>query len=195
MGPVTHQTIRLSKGKHTSKEQGACVMELASMLAGEPFSDHPTSVSPVIASLMRAYNDSIDDRRRQDLYAYASRVVGSRGSTPLERERAEYVSAWMAKPGARDWTRFLLPARLRALTPRPPLDVLGASAVRSLSTHDGRTHAKMLALIDRLLAMGAAEHAPESARACAPESRPACAPESRPACAPSPRQPERTPAR
>jgi hypothetical protein len=43
---------------------------------------------------------------------------------------------------------------LRALGPKPPLDVLSASAVRSLSTHDDRTHAKMLALIDALLAMG-----------------------------------------
>ena len=179
MSPVTHQTIRLSKGKHTSKEHGACVMELASMLADEPFSDHPTSACPVIGSLLRAYNDSIDDRRRQDLYAYATRVVDSRGSIQLERARAEYVSAWMAKPGARRWTRFLLPARLRAVSPKPPLDVLGASAVRSLSTDDDRTHAKMLALIDSLLAMGGPEQAMM---------------ESGPACAPSPPRPERTPA-
>jgi hypothetical protein len=44
--PVSHQTIRLSKGKHASAEQGACVMELASMLGGEPFNDHPGSVCP-----------------------------------------------------------------------------------------------------------------------------------------------------
>ena len=49
------------------------------MLAGEPFSDHPHSVCPVIGSFLRAYNDRIDDRRRQDLYAYAAAVVGSRG--------------------------------------------------------------------------------------------------------------------
>jgi hypothetical protein len=176
MGPVTHQTIRLSKGKHTSKEHGACVMELASMLADEPFSDHPTSVCPVIASVLRAYNDSIDDERRQDLYAYAARIVGSRASTQLERERAEYLSAWMARPGGRRWTR-LLPARLRAVSPRPPLDVLGAVAVRSLSAHDDRTHAKMLALIDSLLAIGAPEQAPS---------------ESGPVSAPRPRPPERT---
>jgi hypothetical protein len=178
MDPVTYQTIRLSKGKHTSKEHGACVMELASMLADEPFSDHPASVCPVIGSLLRAYNDSIDDRRRQDLYAYAAKVVGSRGSKQLERERAEHVSAWMARPNARRWTRFLLPARLRAVGPKPPLDVLGASAVRSLSTHDDRTHAKMLALIDDLLAIGGPDQAPSAAS---------------PASAPSPRQPERTP--
>ena len=179
MAPVTHQTIKLSKGKHTSEEHGACVMELASMLADEPFSDHPASVCPVIGSLLRAYNDWIDDHRRQDLYAYAARVVDSRGSMQLERERAEFVTAWMAKPGRRRWTRLLLPARLRAVSPKPPLDVLGASAVRSLSAHDDRTHAKMLALIDKLLAMGGPEHATS---------------ESGPTGAPGPRQAERTPA-
>lgn len=155
MGPVTYQTIRLSKGKHTSKDHGACVMELSSMLADEPFSDHPASVCPVIASVLRAYNDSIDDQRRQDLYGYAAKVVGSRGSADLERARTEYVTAWVARPKARRWTRYLIPGRLRAMSPRPPLDVLGAGAVRSLCTHDDRTHAKMLALIDTLLAMGA----------------------------------------
>ena len=81
MSPVSYQTIKLSKGKHSSANDGACVMELASMLAGEPFTDHPAAVCPVIGSFMRAYNDSIDDRRRQDLYAYAARVVGSRSRT------------------------------------------------------------------------------------------------------------------
>ncbi len=168
MGPVNYQTIRLSKGKHTSEDHGACVMELASMLADEPFSDHPASVCPVIASLLRAYNDSVDDRRRQDLYAYASRVVGSRGSAEVERLRFEHVSAWTAQSKARRWTHFLFPARLRALGPKPPLDVLGASAVRSLSTHDDRTHARMLALIDALLAMGT----PGAERVAVPEATP-----------------------
>ena len=52
---VSYQTIKLSTGKHSSPEAGACVMELASMLAGEPFSDHPESVCPVIGSFLRAY--------------------------------------------------------------------------------------------------------------------------------------------
>ena len=67
MSPATHQTIKLSKGKHSSPESGACVMELASMLAGEQFTDHPWSVCPVVGSFLRAYNDAIDDDRRQDV--------------------------------------------------------------------------------------------------------------------------------
>ncbi len=72
MSPPTCQTTRLSQGKHTSPEEGACVMELASMLAGERFSDHPAWACPVIGSFLRAYNDPIDDLHRQDLYATAS---------------------------------------------------------------------------------------------------------------------------
>jgi hypothetical protein len=169
MGPVTHQTIRLSKGKHTSPDHGACVMELASMLADEPFSDHPAGVCPVIGSVLRAYNDSIDDRRRQHLYGYAAKVVGSRGSTEVERMRTEHVTDWITRPTTRRWTRFLFPARLRAMSPKPPLDVLGAGAVRSLSVHDDRTHEKMLRLIDNLLAMGADERAPSAGPAWTPE--------------------------
>ena len=70
----------------------------------------------------------------------------------------------MGRPKARRWTRCLIPARLRAMSPKPPLDVLGAGAVRSLCTHDDRTHAKMLALIDALLAMGAPAAGTASAR-------------------------------
>src|SRR5919198_983109 len=84
----SHQNVRLSGGGHASADQGACVMELASMLAGEPFSDHPKSVCPVIGAFLRSYNDRIDDDQREDLYATAARIVGTRGSRRLERRRA-----------------------------------------------------------------------------------------------------------
>jgi hypothetical protein len=42
-------------------------MELASMLAGERFSDRPRSVSRALAAFLRGYNDLLDDKRRQDL--------------------------------------------------------------------------------------------------------------------------------
>lgn len=58
------------------------------MLAAEPFSDRPGSTSPVIAALLRTYNDGLDDQRRQDLYPLASLIVGSADSRRVERERA-----------------------------------------------------------------------------------------------------------
>ena len=107
MAPVTHQTIKLSRGKHTSQEKGACVMELASMLAGEPFSDHPQSVCPVIAALLRTYNDSVGDERRQELYAYAAKAVGSRGPRSVERARAQQLIGWISERPPRGLRRLL----------------------------------------------------------------------------------------
>jgi hypothetical protein len=174
MSPVTHQTVRLSRGKHSSKEHGACVMELASMLAGEPFSDHPQSVCPVIAAVLRAYNDWADDEHRQELYGYAAKVVGSRASTRIERARAKQLISWIAAPPPGRIRRLLLP-RPRALTPWPPYEALGSQSVRVLAR---RGHRELLACVDRLLEMGSGE---------VPTG-----PYARPDSAPSPRWPAHT---
>jgi hypothetical protein len=86
---VSHQTVTLARGKHSSPRAGACVMELASMLAGEPFSDRPATVCPIVAAFLRAYNDAIDDNRRQDLYGLAADAVGTRAPAPVTRRRAQ----------------------------------------------------------------------------------------------------------
>jgi hypothetical protein len=153
MAPVTHQTIKLSRGKHTSLQKGACVMELASMLADEPFSDHPQSVCPVIGALLRTYNDSVGDERRQELYAYAAMVVGSRGSRRLERARAEHVIGRIAQRPPRGLRR-LLRLRRQALVPWPPYEPLSAEAVRALAAHDDSGRPELLVCVDSLLAMG-----------------------------------------
>jgi hypothetical protein len=151
MALVSYQTITLSKGKHGSPEDGACVMELASMLAGEPFSDRPQSVCPVIGSFLRAYNDRIDDERRQDLYAFAAKVVGSRASEEVQHARAERLRAWALELHWRGWLQRLVRARIRAWVPAPPADLVGSHAVCAIPQHNDETHAEVLALIDELL--------------------------------------------
>jgi hypothetical protein len=166
MSPVTYQTIKLSKGKHTSPEDGACVMELASMLAGEQFSDHPASVCPVIGSFLRAYNDSVDDGHRQDLYEYAAKVVGTRGGAEVQRARAQRLLDWACRLRQCRWTRAFLPPRMRAvgLHRQPPLDAVGTHAVHAIPRHNEATHAEALALIEELLAIGGS-HEPYAVRA------------------------------
>jgi hypothetical protein len=153
MSSVSHQTVKLSKGQHASPEDGACVMELASMLAGEAFSDHPVSVCPVIGAFLRAYNDWIDDDRRQDLYRYAAKVVGSREDDEIQRARADRMAAWSAQMRRRWWTRSLVPSWLRGFSGvwRPPHEVLGAHAVRSIAKPSEDAHVAALSLIDELL--------------------------------------------
>ena len=155
MSPVSYQTIKLSKGKHTSPDDGACVMELASMLAGEPFTDHPASVCPVIGSFLRSYNDSIDDRRRQELYEYASTAVGSRSCRRVQEERAERLAQW-ADQMQRTRRAWYLRSPLRAMgrLRKPPADAVGTYAVHAIPRHTDETHASVLALIDELLSIG-----------------------------------------
>ncbi len=155
MSTPTHQTVKLSKGKHSSPSSGACVMELASMLAGEQFSDHPRSVCPVIGSFLRAYNDSIDDDHRQDLYEYASRVVGSRSTAAIEQLRADRIAEWCAQVRSRRWTRYILPPRLEPLVFRRQAknEAIGAHAVQAIRRHSDETHAAVLDLLDELLAI------------------------------------------
>src|SRR5438270_751120 len=101
MPPISYQTMKLSRGRHSSPEHGACVMELASMLAGESFSDHPRTVSRPIASFLRSYNDLVDDRRRADLYRYAAQTVGTVASTEVEEARTARLMAF----GDESWRR------------------------------------------------------------------------------------------
>jgi hypothetical protein len=151
MPPVTYKTIKLGKGKHASPDDGVCVMELASMLAREPFSDHPQSVCPVIGSFLRSYNDLIDDRRRQDLYAYAAKVVGSRATERVQRARTERLAEWALELRGRRWTRLVFPGGWR-LTTNP--DVAVRRALSAVHRNTDRMHPRVLALIDELLSIG-----------------------------------------
>jgi hypothetical protein len=161
----SHQTVRLDKGQHASPESGACVMELASMLAGEPFTDHPQAVCPVIAAFLRTYNDGVDTRRRQDLYAYASAAVGTRADKAVEVARAARLAEWSdqvcrQRPGWRRWLSVQL-----------GIPVLGQE-LEEIATHTARFavhvrkrhHRDVLALIDELIAIRSC-HVPEAAPA------------------------------
>lgn len=66
----------LSRGRHRSPRKGACFMEMASYLAGEKWSDHPACTHPVLASMARCVNDSLDEATRQQLTPLIPEVVG-----------------------------------------------------------------------------------------------------------------------
>lgn len=157
MQHVNFQTVTLCKGKHSSPESGACVMELASMLAGEPFSDHPRSVSRPIAALLRGYNDLVDDERRQDLYSYAAHVVGSASSPAVERRRVQRLVSW-ADDIRRQHPRWsILPRRLRRDAHSNPItdpQAAGRYVINRLPCVTDEVHASVLRLVDELLAIG-----------------------------------------
>jgi hypothetical protein len=160
---ASHQTVRLSQGKHRDPDHGACVMELASMLAGEPFSDRPRCVDPVIAGFLRTYNDGIDDRRRQDLYPLAAAVVGSRTVPSVQAERARLCLHWaQSRYGTgRRGMRKLLPKRPLLPDGRLGDDAAGTLAGRVAVKHACKrraegAHEAALAFVREMLAVGAA---------------------------------------
>jgi hypothetical protein len=144
-------------------------MELASMLAGEPFSDHPKSVCPVIGAFLRDYNDSVPADRRQDLYRYAAVVVGTRGSAAVQRARAAHLAAWISEMRRRRYATFMpnLVARALSRLLKPPsgIDALASDAIRSLGAHTDQTHAAVLELVDEMAAIGAREPAEDDREA------------------------------
>jgi hypothetical protein len=101
MTAMSHQTVRLSRGRHASRSAGVCAMELASMLAHEPFSDRPRSVSPTIGAFVRTYNDGLDDVRRQDLYAISAAIIGTASRRKVERERVSRCLEFALEHGGR----------------------------------------------------------------------------------------------
>jgi hypothetical protein len=161
----SYQTIELSRGSHRSPEEGACVMELASMLAGERFNDHPKSVCRVIAGFLRAYNDAVDRDRRRDLYACAAAVVGTRGSRSTERARVAWMLATLDDLGA----RWLGRGWLDRLPPRGSCrEMIGRRLARALATSD-HGHRRALALVDELVAIdGTAPDRDQAAQPGAP---------------------------
>ena len=120
------------------------------MLAGEPFTDEPGCVCPVIAEFLRTYNDQVDDERRQDLYAYAALVVGTREGAPAERRRADQCMEW--------WLARSSPRRLqlrRILWMLPPSsaarDVEIAHRTARWAAASPTRHRDVLALVETLV--------------------------------------------
>ena len=170
MTQTNFQTVVLAKGKHGCPEDGACVVELASMLAGEPFTDRPQSVCRVIAAFLRAYNDAAGDRRR-DLHRCAADIVGTRGTEAVERQRIARCEAVFDELSARGlnrvWRRLLQypmsPGRLRRLVAVEPLrefylDQFGVGLAALLHRHGDAGHERALALVDELVAIGREHH-------------------------------------
>jgi hypothetical protein len=88
------EPFHLASGSHSSLAGGACFNELAAVLAGEPFSDAPKCVSPVIRRMGMTLNDRLDDERRQLLRPFALRALGTSGDG-RDEERRQMCNEWL----------------------------------------------------------------------------------------------------
>jgi hypothetical protein len=117
---VNLETLHLDHGSHSSPEDGHCLLEVVSMLAGQPFNDHPPCVSPVLRSYGIALNDRWDDTQRQRLLPYAPRMLNTAGDGH-DGARSYLALDWLIRTFAPAWldlAGLTTPAaELRALAP------------------------------------------------------------------------------
>jgi hypothetical protein len=79
----------VAPGRHARPGDEGCLMELASALAREPWSDHPACVHPVLAAVARAVNDRVGDTAREWLAPLVPPMIGTADLGPDGRPRPE----------------------------------------------------------------------------------------------------------
>ena len=92
----------LAHGTHATPAQGRCAMEWVSYLAGEPHSDHPRCVSPVLRAFCTMLNDALEDGPRQRLRPYLARTIGTAGDG-LDEARSWIALDWLVRSYAPAW--------------------------------------------------------------------------------------------
>lgn len=103
--------IWLSPGRHR-RGSATCLMELTSVLAGEPKSDAPRCTDPVLAALARSVNDFASDENRQRLTRFVPDLIGACGADARVRRAVARRCLLTALPYARGTRRFLLSVAL-----------------------------------------------------------------------------------
>jgi hypothetical protein len=148
------QALALGVGRHSSTARGeVCVMELSSILGGERLTDRPRSVCPVIAAFLRGYIVGLDDRRRQTLRAYAAASLGTVADRSTEQARRACIRAHVRGPVGRVLARLWL--REGAALGESGTSLFGRRmAGHVVRRDDDAQHARVLAMVDELIAIG-----------------------------------------
>ncbi len=88
----------LGQGAHADPRHGSNVLELASVLAGEPWSANPESVHPALAAAADTVNDLLTDDRRRLLVPLAPWLLGTNSADPRIWPAVASVCIWAATP-------------------------------------------------------------------------------------------------
>ena len=136
------QNLQLDTGGHSRFEEGACLLELAGWMAGEPWSDRPECVASVLATYGQRLNDALPDDLRQQLVPFAPRLIGTAGNPVLDERRGYMALDWLIRVYTPTWLR-LVPALVPdadALAGLKPIDTLEAAAAVGDMVRDAATH-------------------------------------------------------
>jgi hypothetical protein len=103
------EKITLKSGSHDAQSGEMCVMEAVAFIAGEPWSDSPQCVCPVIAAALRSWNDSLqtDADRDRLLKPLIPLLIGTRGTKADECRRSYMAVDWLIRVYTPKWLRLI----------------------------------------------------------------------------------------
>lgn len=81
----------LKSGSHADIEKGACIMELVSYIADEPWSDNPQCTCPILTNYAIRLNDKFNDEHRQLLKPFIPLMIGTRADDPTQIARKQLI--------------------------------------------------------------------------------------------------------
>ena len=163
--PEIIDTVFLRSGAHDTFENGACLLEAVSYVAGEPFSDSPSCVCPVLAAFGRSWNDTLDDEARNRLLKpFIPRLIGTKSTSEVQDARVFMAADWAVRTFTPAWLRKAGlaedAAALEALTALSSVDLCKA-AMPVISK--ARSSAAAAGVAARVAARAAAEDAVQDA--------------------------------
>ena len=85
------ETLKLGKGNHKSIDDGACIMEMVSYFADEPWSDHPACACPILTEYAIRLNDQFNDDHRQRLKKFIPVLVGTKSTDEVQIDRKRLI--------------------------------------------------------------------------------------------------------
>jgi len=95
--------LTLDDGAHHDATPGQrCLLEATAYLAGEPRSDHPACVSPVLGAFGRGLNDAWDDVQRQKLVRFIPRLLGT-ADDGQDEARSYLALDWLLRTHTPAW--------------------------------------------------------------------------------------------
>jgi len=95
-------TLTLAFGGHEDRSNGLCLLEAVAWFAGEPHTDHPACVSPVLGAFGRSLNDILPDEKRQQLCPYITLLPGTAGDD-LDQVRGYLALDWLIRIWTPAW--------------------------------------------------------------------------------------------
>ncbi|HEY4018352.1 MAG TPA: hypothetical protein VGM75_06675 [Pseudonocardiaceae bacterium] len=148
--------MMLAPGRHRDPGEGRCLLELVSVLAGEPWTDHPRCVHPVLASIARRANDACTDAGRDALIPLALPLIGTAAiPEPVSSVLVGLCAraALSARPDLRRLNRAPARTSVSGLYRRWIAPSLVADAVTVLAEHAVRADQRLVVLLSECVAV------------------------------------------